>query len=51
MSSSARKRPRRRKPFDPHRFLTEVKLFAFDLGMTVVFLVWLYNEVKHEIGF
>ena len=27
----------------------QVRFFALELGATVVFLVWLYHEVLHEI--
>lgn len=39
-----------RKSFDFDEFLKKVKLGAFDIGLTIVFLVTLYRVVMHEIG-
>jgi len=41
---------RKRKPFDFDKFLKTAKLWAFDIGMTIVFFVMLYRVVMHEIG-
>lgn len=41
---------RPRQFFNLDEFLKRAKLCAFDIGMTIVFFVWLYHEVMHGIG-
>lgn len=40
---------RRRKSIDVSQFLTKLKLIAVEIAATIVFLVWLYREVIHEL--
>jgi hypothetical protein len=40
----------RRKSFDFEKLLKTLKLWAFDLGMTIGFFVMLYCVVIHAIG-
>lgn len=42
--------PKRRKPFNLHKFLIQTKLIAVEIAATIVFLAWLYHEVMHELG-
>jgi hypothetical protein len=45
------KRPRKRKtPLTLHSFLTEVKVKAIEIAITIVFLDWLCREVFHAIA-
>ena len=40
-----------RDQFDLDRFLTKLKLNAFNIAITIVTLVWLCRAVWHEIKF
>jgi hypothetical protein len=41
---------KRKKPLDLHAFLTRVKTAAFEIAFTIVFFVWLFRAVAHEIA-
>jgi hypothetical protein len=41
---------RKRKSFNLDEHLKAVKLWAFDLGMAIVFFVMLFRLIMHEIG-
>lgn len=44
--------PRRVKErgFNLDRLLTQVRIWAVELAATVVFLVWLFRVLMHELG-
>jgi len=41
----------RRRKFDALRLFDKVKLIAFEAAITIVFIVWLVREVRHELGY
>lgn len=45
-----RRVPGKKRKFDLDKSLKTIKLVAFDVGMTIVFLVTLYRIVVHELG-
>jgi hypothetical protein len=40
----------RKSDFDLHGLFVKVKMWAIELAATVVFLVWLFRAVVHELG-
>jgi hypothetical protein len=54
MSSSATtghsEPPKKRKPFNLHKFLIQTKLVAVEIAATIVFLAWIFHEVMHALG-
>ena len=40
-----------RRRFNSHRFFHEIKSYAIEIGVTIVFLSWVIREVKHALGF
>jgi hypothetical protein len=42
--------PRRRKRFDPHRFVGKVVVYGLALDGAVRFLHWLSISIMHEMG-
>jgi hypothetical protein len=40
----------RKRHFDLHRLLVKAKVLMIDLAATVVFFVWLYRVLMHELG-
>ena len=34
--------------FNPHRFFFRVQFYAFELAVTIIFLIWLARAVWHE---
>ena len=52
MPNAKRRSPKRRtrKPFDFSKLLKNLKLWAFELGMAIVYFIMLYRFVMHEIG-
>jgi len=41
--------PRRKKPFNLHRFLLNAKLIAVEILSAIVFFIWLYDHFLEEI--
>ena len=39
-----------RKRIDPHKVLVQVRVWAVEVTATVVFLVWLYHALIHELA-
>ena len=39
----------RKRSFDLHKWISDAKLVAFDIGMFIIFVVALYWFVVHEI--
>jgi hypothetical protein len=39
----------RKRSFDLHKWISDAKIVAFDIGMFIIFLVALYRFVVHEI--
>ena len=40
-----------RRRFDPHRVFQEIHSYASEIAFTILFLAWLFREVKHALGF
>ena len=41
----------RRRRFNPHRVFHNIKFYAVEIGATLVFLAWVFKEVRHQLGF
>jgi hypothetical protein len=42
--------PKKRKRFNLHHFLIDVKIVAVEVAATIVFLYWLGRGIWHELG-
>jgi len=42
--------PARKSGFNLHKLFTQARIFAVELACLVVFLVWLYRSVAHELS-
>lgn len=38
-----------RRRFNPHRFFHNIKFYAVETAAIIVFLVWLFTAVVHEV--
>lgn len=43
--------PRRRRRFNPHRIIHNIKFWAIELIALIVFLDWAGKALWHELGF
>jgi len=41
--------PRRKKPFNLHRFLRNSKIIIVEVLSAIVFIVWIFQAFLHEI--
>ena len=41
--------PRRKKPFNLHRFLRDTKIILVEVLSAIVFIVWIFRAFLHEI--
>ncbi|HEY4360299.1 MAG TPA: hypothetical protein VGN17_05000 [Bryobacteraceae bacterium] len=41
----------RRPRFDPHRVINQIKYWAIEITILVLFLKWLGGSLWHELGF
>jgi hypothetical protein len=41
----------RRQRFDPHRVINQIKYWAIEITILVLFLKWLGGSLWHELGF
>jgi hypothetical protein len=41
----------KKRGFNLNRLLVQVRVWAVELTATLVFLVWLYRALLHELGF
>jgi len=44
-----RLRPRRKKPFNLHRFILNSKVIAVEILTAIAFLTWIFRAFLHEI--
>ena len=40
-----------KKRLDPNRVFHDIKFYAIEIGATLVFLAWVFKEIRHQLGF